>query len=168
MTNNLFTFAFMERNNSDLDNQVNHRIAILAGLLKRQVSRIIAECGVDITPDQWVVLSYLWYSNGLSIGELVTKSRKDFANVTRIVDKLQKQGYVTKQKSEKDNRSYLVFYTDKALSIRDDIEKCQQRSSAISLEGLSKNEQEFLLQIMEKMEKNSLLFLEHPTHNVSR
>lgn len=147
--------------NNKLDNQINHRIAILSGLLKRQIYRIIADQGIEITPEQWVILSYLWEKNGLSIGELVTKSRKDFANVTRIIEKLQKQGYIVKRKSEKDNRSYLVFYTEKAQQIKSEVEKCQQKSLDISLKNISESEQELLLKIIEVMEKNTLIFLDN-------
>lgn len=144
-----------------LDTRINHRIAILSGLIKRQIYRIIAEEGINITPEQWGILSYLWEENGLTIGEIVSKSRKDFANVTRIVEKLQKQEYVLKRKNEKDGRSYLVFYTEKANEIRLAIEKCQRRSLDISLNGISEEEQKLFMQTIDKIEKNSLGFLNH-------
>lgn len=143
-----------------LDQQINHRIAILAGLIKRQIFRIISEQGLDITPEQWVILNYLWDENGLSIGELVSKSRKDFANVTRIVEKLQNQGYITKEKNMKDGRSHLVFHTPKAEQIKSIIEKCQKRSLEISLQNITAEEQNILLQLIDKMEQNSLGFLD--------
>lgn len=148
-----------------LDNQVNHRIAIVAGLLKRQIYRIIAENGVEITPEQWVILNYLWEKDGLTIGELATKSKKDFANVTRIVEKLQKQGYVTKEKSKDDGRSYLVFYTKKAKEIKSEVKKCQKRSLKISLKDVSQKEQDAILAILDKIEKNSLLYLNETNAN---
>jgi len=144
---------------SKLDHQINHRIAILSGLLKRQTYRIISEQGLEITPEQWVMLNYLWEKDGLSVGELVTKSRKDFANVTRILEKLQSQGYVVKKKNKKDRRSYLVYSTEKAENIKSGIEECQKRSLEISLKNISEKEQELLLQIIEKMEQNSLIYL---------
>lgn len=143
----------------ELDNRINHRIAILSGLMKRQIYRIISDKGLDITPEQWSILSYLWEENGLSIGEIVSKSRKDFANVTRIVGKLQNQGYVLKKKSEKDGRSYLVYYTEKAEEIKSRVEECLKLSLNISLKDISKEEQKLFLQIIEKLEKNSLDFL---------
>ena len=142
-----------------LDAHLNHRIAILAGLIKRQVYRIIADEEINITPEQWSVLSYLWDENGLTIGEIALRSRKDFANITRIVDKLQKQDYILKKKHEKDGRSYMVYYTEKAENIRSRIEECQKRSSDISLNGISEEEQRYIMDIIDKMEKNSLDFL---------
>lgn len=142
-----------------LDSHINHRVAILSGLMKRQIYRIISDEEVNITPEQWTILSYLWTENGLAIREIVSKSRKDFANVTRIVEKLQKQGYVIKKKNEKDGRSYLVYHTDKANEIKTKIEKCQKRSLEISLSGISEDDQKFFMQIIDKLEKNILTFL---------
>ena len=69
---------------------VNHKIAKLSGIIKRQIYQIISEEGLDITPEQWVLLVNLWENDGQTIGDLVTQSQKDFANVTRIVEKLSK------------------------------------------------------------------------------
>lgn len=70
----------------DIDKMVNHKIAKLSGIIKRQIYQIISEEGLDITPEQWVILVYLWENDGQTIGDLVTQSQKDFANVTRIVE----------------------------------------------------------------------------------
>ena len=78
----------------DIDKMVNHKIAKLSGIIKRQIYQIISEEGLDITPEQWVILVYLWENDGQTIGDLVTQSQKDFANVTRIVEKLSKNGYI--------------------------------------------------------------------------
>jgi len=142
-----------------LDTRINHRIAILSGLIKRQVYRIIAEEGISITPEQWAILSYLWEEDGLTIGEIVLRTRKDFANVTRIIGKLEKQGYIQKNKNKKDGRSYLVYCTEKSQEIKHDIEKCQKRSLEISLNGISEEEQQIFLQTIGRIEKNSLAFL---------
>jgi len=142
-----------------LDQTVNHRIATVAGLLKRQIFRIIAENKIEITPEQWVILNYLWDKNGLTISELVEKSKKDFANVTRIVEKLQKQEYVIKKKNKNDGRSYLIYLTDKATDIKTEVEKCWQRSLNMSLNGISEKEQDNLLIILQKIENNITEYL---------
>lgn len=88
---------------------VNHKIAKLSGIIKRQIYQIISEEGLDITPEQWVILVYLWENDGQTIGGLVTQSQKDFANVTRIVEKLSKNGYIIKRKIIK--MDGVFFYT---------------------------------------------------------
>ena len=113
----------------NLDDIINHRIAIHATLIERHIFRIISEKNLDLTPDQWVVLHYLWQENGLSIGDIANRSKKDFANVTRIVDRLKSMGYVSKRKSKTDGRSFNVYILPKADEIRNDIQNCWQRST---------------------------------------
>ena len=119
---------------------VNHKIAKLSGIIKRQIYQIISEEGLDITPEQWVLLVNLWENDGQTIGDLVTQSQKDFANVTRIVEKLSKNGYIIKRKNHKDGRSVLLYCTDKVKTIMPHINKCQMLSLNISLKGISQEE----------------------------
>ncbi|MDR3706268.1 MAG: MarR family transcriptional regulator [Paludibacteraceae bacterium] len=144
----------------NLDNTINHRIATLAILLKRQVYRIIAENNLEITPEQWVIMYYLWKENGLSIGEIAAKSKKDFGNVTRIIDKLEKLEYVNKRKNDKDSRIINIYLLPKAEDIKEPITKCWEKSTNITLKGISDSEQEILLNILNKIENNILENLE--------
>ena len=139
-----------------LENTVNHRIASVASLLKRQIFRIIAENELEITPEQWVILYYLWQENGLAIGDIAARSKKDFANVTRIVEKLGKLGYVEKRKSPADNRISNIFILPKADKIKDKIHKCWKESTDIALKGINKTDQKYFLTILDKIESNIL------------
>ena len=144
----------------NLESIVNHRISMLSVLMKRQVFKLIADNNLKITPDQWVVMYYLWQENGLSVGEIARRSKKDFANVTRIVDKLIRMGYVTKRKSEKDNRIFNVFIQPKADEIRTDIQNCWKQASDIALKEISLSEQNQLMETLIKIENNILKDLE--------
>ncbi len=137
-----------------LEKSANHRIAMLAILLKRQIFRIIAKHNLEITPEQWIVMYYLWQEDGLAIGEIAHKSKKDFANVTRIVEKLEKAGYLTKRKNLSDSRSYTVHLLPKSEEIKEPIQQCWQESMNISMDGISCEEQEFLIKIIDKIENN--------------
>ena len=140
----------------NLDHTVNHRIATVAILLKRQVYRIIAENKLEITPEQWVVMYYLWKENGLSVKEIASRSRKDMGNVTRIVDKLSKLGYVSRRKGEKDSRVSNIYILPKAEEIKEQIQNCWRESTEIAINGISDAEQQLLLGILDKVEKNIL------------
>lgn len=140
----------------NLENIVNHRISIIAVLMKRQVFKILAEKNLEITPDQWVVMYYLWEENGLSIGEIAKRSKKDFANVTRIVNKLEKRKYVSKRKSKRDSRIWNVFILQKANEMKTDIQNCWKQASDIALDGISSSEQKQLMETLIKIENNVL------------
>ena len=144
----------------NLENVVNHRIGMIALLMKRQVIKLISDHNLDITPEQWIVLFYLWQEDGLSIGEIASRSKKDFANVTRIVDKLKKMEYVNKIKSKKDGRIFHVFIQPKADKIKNDIHNCWKQASDIALNEISLSEQQQLMEILAKIENNILKDLE--------
>jgi|JFJP01.1.fsa_nt_gi DNA-binding MarR family transcriptional regulator len=146
--------------NYNLDDLVNHRIAMLAILLKRQILRIIAKNELDITPEQWIILYHLWNKDGLTISEVANISRKDIANATRIIDKLEKMGYVSKKRNENDSRSYLINALPKAEEIKNKVQNCWKESVELATEGISKSEQQELLIIIEKIESNVLKYLE--------
>ena len=129
---------------------------MLALFMKRQVIKIIADNNLEITPEQWVILSYLWQQNGLSIGEIARRSKKDFANVTRIIDKLIKMGYVTKRRNKKDGRIFLVYLQPKADNIKNDVQNCWKQASDIALKGISSSEQKKFMEILTKIETNVL------------
>jgi DNA-binding MarR family transcriptional regulator len=140
----------------NLENVINHRISMLALLMKRHVLKLISDNNLAITPEQWVVMFYLWQENGLSIGEIASRSKKDFANVTRIVDKLQKMKYVTKTRSKKDGRIFHVFIQPKADKIKNDIQNCWKLASDVALNEISMSEQQQLMEILVKIENNIL------------
>lgn len=103
---------------------------------------------------------FLWQENGLSIGEIAKRSKKYFANVTRIVDKLIKIEYIAKKRSDQDSRIYNVFILLKADAIKDDIQNCWKQASDIALNGISNEEQKQLMEILVKIENNILNNLE--------
>lgn len=142
-----------------LEESVNHRIAALAGLLRRQVFRIIAENNLEITPDQWVVMYCLWQENELSVGEISKRTKKDFANITRIVDKLEKRGYVNKVKSKKDSRSTIIHILPKADNNKEKLQNIWKESTDLAMRGISEKEQQEFITIIEKIENNILVNL---------
>lgn len=138
----------------NLDESINHRIAMLAVSLKRQAFRLITENQLDITPDQWVILYYLWEEDGLPVGLLAKKAKKDFANTTRIINKLVKLEYLEKRKDSIDSRIYNIHLLPKAETIRETINKCWEMSTQIAMKDINASEQLGLLNLLDRIEKN--------------
>ena len=137
-----------------LEGSVNHRLAVVAAQSKRLVYRVMAKKGLEITPDQWTILNYLWQDDGLSLGDLARKTRKDFANITRVVERLIRDGYVRKQKDLEDGRSYRVFKLPKADAIRPAVQELFAVMADLTLSGISLEEQSVLLELLQKIESN--------------
>jgi len=72
----------------------------------------LKEAGLDITPEQWVILSSLYEQNGQSQTELASESFKNAPTISRILDLLCDKGYTERRATDSDRRKFLIFLTD--------------------------------------------------------
>jgi len=71
----------------------------------------------DITLEQWTVMRQIERRKEINQVDLARLSEKDQANVTRILDQLEKKMWVRRMPNPKDRRSYLIAITDEGLGI---------------------------------------------------
>lgn len=67
--------------------------------------------GLELTPEQWVVLVQLWNKDGQNQSALSDLTLRDRPTMSRILDTMEKSGLVTRQVDEADARSRLVRLT---------------------------------------------------------
>ncbi len=135
----------------DLDKSINHTIIFASTLLKRQLFALFKKNDLEVTPEQWVVLYYLWNQDGLSIGEIAQKTNKDTANITRIINRMLSQGLIQKLSSENDKRFNYVYLTAEANNIKASVYDSIFKSTDIFSKGLSVEEKETLLFLLNKV-----------------
>ena len=86
---------------------------------------------LDLTYTQYITLLALWEKDHITVKELGEKLYLDSGTLTPLLNKLEKKGYIIKNKSDKDGRELVVVVTDeglklkqKALDIPPEIAKC--------------------------------------------
>ena len=78
----------------------------------RSVSyRAFNEHGLEITPEQWIVLARLWQQDGRTVSELSESTQRDRPTMSRILDSMEKSGLVTRTVDSKDARTRIVQLT---------------------------------------------------------
>lgn len=82
-------------------------------IIKLQFIHAFKEAGVDLTPEQWVIIDELYKHNGISQTELANGSFKNAPTVSRIIDLLASKNMVERQRFENDRRRYKIFLTKK-------------------------------------------------------
>ena len=97
--------------NSFLDESIGYHVNMAGMLLKRELAGVFKAQGFDVTPEQWAVLSRLAEKDGLSQNDIALITFKDNANITRIVDKLQKKGLLERRAHPSDRRTWLLYIT---------------------------------------------------------
>lgn len=101
-------------------------------IVKLSYLQAFAQLGVDITPEQWVMLDSLYQRNGQSQTELAGDSYKNAPTVSRIIDLLEKKGLVERQRFANDRRRYKIFLTQKG---QNTVEKIQPAVVALREKG---------------------------------
>ena len=114
----------------------------------------LAEGGIGLTVDQWVVIDHIRPKAGINQNDLAVDTAKDAPTVTRILDILAEKGLVRRQMADEDRRKFNVYLTEageelheKALGVIGEIRKK-------SWGTLTDEDYEHLVRIMDKIHDN--------------
>lgn len=95
----------------DMDNAIGYLIGHTAMRIKIGLRRLFVQSGLDVTPEQWVVLFRLHEHEGLTQSELGDRTVKDKTTVTRLLDRLETKDLVHRRRDPRDRRSQRIFLT---------------------------------------------------------
>lgn len=132
--NNLTVFSF----------DIETLFAILNGkvstAINRKLYRNFRKMNIDITPEQWTVLRYLWSKDGVTQQELCNATFKDKPSMTRLIDNLEKQQLVSRTSDPKDRRINIIRLTDKGKKLEEATQPLALNTMKEALSGLSEDE----------------------------
>jgi DNA-binding MarR family transcriptional regulator len=74
--------------------------------------------GLEITPEQWIVLARLWQRDGRTVSELSDSTLRDRPTMSRILDSMEAGGLVTRTVDSKDARTRIVQLTREGKALR--------------------------------------------------
>ena len=65
----------------------------VSAAINRKLSRNFRQNGMDITPEQWTVLLFLWEKDGVTQQELCNATFKDKPSMTRLIDNMEREDF---------------------------------------------------------------------------
>lgn len=74
---------------------------------------------LDLTYTQYITMIILWNKKSQSVKELGEMLYLDSGTLTPVLKKLESKGYLTRQRSPKDERSLVVTITDKGEALKE-------------------------------------------------
>lgn len=119
-------------NPKDEPKKIGYYLERTTRIVKLSYLQAFANLGVDITPEQWVMLDSLYQRNGQSQTELAGDSFKNAPTVSRILDLLEKKELIERQRFNNDRRRYKIFLTDQGKLT---VEKIQPAVTALRHQG---------------------------------
>lgn len=104
---------------------------------------------------QFHFLMMLYRKDGVNQETLAETLHIDKATSARAIKKLEQQGFVTRKKDTNDRRNYNVFLTEKAKKLKPKIRKTLHNWTKILLKDISKEDEQRLYTLLEKIALNA-------------
>ena len=105
-----------------------------------------------IVPSHGDIMAVLFKSHKCTMKELAANIRRTKATLTVLVDKLEKIGYVKREKSSQDSRVTYITLTKKGLDLKPVFEDISKKLNNLVFTDISEKEGETLHKILEKIE----------------
>ena len=69
----------------------------VSAAINRKLYRNFRQNGLEISPEQWTVLIFLWEKDGVTQQELCNATFKDKPSMTRLIDNMERQHLVVRR-----------------------------------------------------------------------
>ena len=87
---------------------------------------------LGLTYTQYIVFMVLWEKESVNVGQLGSILHLDAGTLTPLLKTLEKEGYVTRERSKEDERVTLITITEKGNDLK---EKCKDIPLELSKKG---------------------------------
>lgn len=91
----------------------------VSAAINRKLYRNFRQHNLEITPEQWTVLIFLWKRDGVTQQELCNATFKDKPSMTRLIDNMEKQHLVVRISDKADRRTNLIHLTKTGKELED-------------------------------------------------
>jgi DNA-binding MarR family transcriptional regulator len=135
-------------------NTLARYIGITYSLQSKRLNELLEENEVGITTDQFRLMTHLWKQDGVPQQNLACNLSRDRASVTRMVDILENEGFITRIPDKADRRVNLIYLTKRGKELEIKAAACAQRCLDEMTKNLSKEEQHTLSALLQKVMKN--------------
>ena len=137
-----------------LSKEIAVELNLTACQLKQFIASKLKEQGVPLTPEQFMLIDLLWNHGEMSQQQLADQMQKDKNSVTKLVDAIERKGFVVRQQNLNDRRSNTLVLTEKANQLKPG---AKQKGISILdqiLEGIDEEELRAFLTTLRKLNNN--------------
>lgn len=124
--------------------------------INRRLYRSFRANNISLTPEQWMVLQYLSYKDGITQQELARITFKDKPGITRMLTIMEREMLISRLSDDSDKRSNRILITRHGLDLQQQARIYVLQTMQDALKGLSEEE----IRIGEKILKKIFCNLE--------
>jgi DNA-binding MarR family transcriptional regulator len=140
----------MKTNITELDNQIAFKLYINSKKITNMYMNIgLKESGLTYT--QYLTMTVLWQEKKLTVKELGTFLTLDSGTMTPLLKKLEKHGYINRNRSLEDERVVIITLTKKGDFLQNDIKNLKFEEFNKNLKKLNKVDIKKLNELLDKL-----------------
>jgi len=137
---------------------LNDNIAFLIGdashLFYLRVSRIFRKKKLNVTIEQFSILTILWYRDGQSQQEIANQLNRDKTTLTRVINNMEKSNLVVRIPNRSDRRINHIHLTHLGKELQKTLSEATGSVYMASIQGFSGEELHQLTGLLNRMIKN--------------
>ncbi|MDH5378381.1 MAG: MarR family winged helix-turn-helix transcriptional regulator [Gammaproteobacteria bacterium] len=135
-----------------LEESLGFNLTRVATLFRRELLAALAE--FEMTPEQWQIMVSLWTQNEpLTQKDIVNITLKDKHSISRIISRLENNGWVTKSQASSDSRSTIIHQTEKGRELKSLAPPILIKHFSTITGQLTEKEHDQLLALLKKLRK---------------
>lgn len=108
----------------------------------------------DITREQFGILLLLSLTDGLYQTQIANILGKDRPNITRMIDILEKRGFIRREKDENNRRILKVYLTESGLQKAESVRPLKDRMNYAQYKGMTNDEIKTLVSLLRRVRHN--------------
>jgi len=136
----------------DLDRYVPYLLNRAGSLEAQTFTQLLAKH--DISISAWRILASLHQRDDQRMGELSASTSIEVSTLSRSVAALERQGWVTRERSSEDARVVSVHMTEAGRKITDTIVPEAVAHEAARLDGFTEEEHQMLVTLLQRLYQN--------------
>lgn len=109
---------------------------------------------IGLTRAQWAAIAYLRRNEGCNQSTLADLLDVEPITLARLLDRMEGKGWIRREPDPKDRRARLVFLTDKAKPMVDQLADFARETRNVAMAGLSPEEQGQLIELLTRVRAN--------------
>lgn len=114
-----------------------------------------------LTGGKWKIIVVLSIRQGVTQKQLAEMTFVEAPTLVPIIDKMEKDGFLTRQPDPKDRRNNLIFMTEKSERLVDPIIDCIIDIRKMALNKISKKDLEIGKKVLQQITKNTEEFIKN-------
>lgn len=128
-----------------------HRLSFLS---RRHLAEAFSQAGHPVSAEEWAVLVYLWGEDGKGPADIADHTIRDRTTVTRLLDGMERKGFVLRRPHPDDRRRSQVCLTDAGQGLQDQLVPIAQAHMAVAFCGVPQEELEMATRVLRRMTEN--------------